>query len=197
MKIVSAKFNNRRKTIEVASGKQTYSLPFTFLKTQPTKINPIINICIDKEVGGDAIAYNLKDGSGDTIHLDIFLEYNKDPKYISDLLLYNLTIEANKTLKQFKLSKRELARKLKTSPSQLYRLLDPTNYNKTLDHMIKLIIALNLDIEITTKTQEMDASEDLISISEKFPFIDDNQLINLPLSSQFKPMGQFKLKEAS
>jgi hypothetical protein len=40
-----------------------------------------------------------------------------------------------------------VARKLSTSPAQLYRLLDPANQTKTLDQMIKLLAALGYELE--------------------------------------------------
>jgi hypothetical protein len=52
------------------------------------------------------------------------LEYNQDPTYLRDLLLYRLTLEAQKRVAESPLSKREIVRSLGTSAAQLYRLLD-------------------------------------------------------------------------
>jgi len=41
-----------------------------------------------------------------------------------DLLLYKLTLEAQKQVEKSPLSKRELIRRLNTSPAQFYRILD-------------------------------------------------------------------------
>jgi hypothetical protein len=56
------------------------------------------------------------------------LEYNRDPNYLRDLMLYKLTIEAQRRIAGSPLSKREIIRRLGTSTTQLYRLLDQTNY---------------------------------------------------------------------
>jgi len=58
--------------------------------------------------------------------LDAFLDYNRDPEYIRRVLVYRLTIQSLKLMDSHSITKRELARKLHTSPTQLYRLLDAT-----------------------------------------------------------------------
>jgi len=45
-------------------------------------------------------------------------------------------------MKASHLSKHEVVRRLKISPSQLYRLLDPTNYRKSIDEMLRLLTVL-------------------------------------------------------
>jgi len=45
------------------------------------------------------------------------------------------------------LSKHEVVRRLKTSPSQLYRLLDPTNDRKSIDEMLRLLSVLGYTVE--------------------------------------------------
>jgi DNA-binding Xre family transcriptional regulator len=67
------------------------------------------------------------------------------------LLLYDLSVEAQEHLKSSGLSKRELIRRLGTSPAQLYRLLDQTNYSKTVDSMLALLRALDCNIEVVVK----------------------------------------------
>jgi hypothetical protein len=43
-----------------------------------------------------------------------------------DLLLHQLTVEASRRVDAGPLGIREISRRLRTSPAQLYRLLDPT-----------------------------------------------------------------------
>lgn len=62
-------------------------------------------------------------------------------------MLHQLTVEATKLLRKSHLSKHEVTRRLKTSPSQLYRLLDPTNKAKSIDEMLKLLSVLGYCIE--------------------------------------------------
>ena len=46
------------------------------------------------------------------------------------------------------LSKREMIRRLRTSPSQFYRLLDPTYYGKSAGQMLALLHILGLEVDV-------------------------------------------------
>lgn len=81
------------------------------------------------------------------------LEYNQDPAYLRDLLLYRLTLEAQKRVAESPLSKREIVRRLGTSAAQLYRLLDQTNYRKSVDQMLALLQVLNCDVDLVVRTK--------------------------------------------
>lgn len=76
------------------------------------------------------------------------LEYNEDPTYLSELLIYKLTLEARRRADASGLSRRELARRLSTSLAQLYRLLDPANMRKSLNQMVALLQTLDCDVDI-------------------------------------------------
>ena len=52
----------------------------------------------------------------------------EDKSYIREQMLYDLTLKAQELLASSAVTKGELARQLKTSPIQLYRLLDQTYY---------------------------------------------------------------------
>ena len=52
------------------------------------------------------------------------------------------------------MSKRELIRALGTSPAQLYRLLDPTNYSKSMGQMMALLHLLGRKVEVTVSAAE-------------------------------------------
>lgn len=69
-----------------------------------------------------------------------------------DLLLYKLTIEAQARMESTPLSKRELARRLKTSLTQIYRLLDQTNYRKSVDQVLGLLRVLDCDVDLDRKS---------------------------------------------
>ena len=68
-----------------------------------------------------------------------------------DLLLYRLTLEAQKRVEHSPLSKRELMRRLGTSATQLYRLLDQTNYKKSFGQLLSLLHVLDCDVELVVK----------------------------------------------
>jgi hypothetical protein len=79
------------------------------------------------------------------------LEYNRDPSYLNDLLLHRLTVEAMTAIRESGLSKRELIRRLNTSPSQFYRLLDPTNYRKSVGQMVALLRLLGRKVDLVVR----------------------------------------------
>lgn len=81
------------------------------------------------------------------------LEYNQDPSYLRDLLLYRLTLEAQKRIAESALSKREIMRRLGTSAAQLYRLLDQTNYRKSVDQVLALLQVLNCEVDLVIRTK--------------------------------------------
>jgi len=56
----------------------------------------------------------------------------QNPEYLAEVLSHRLTAEALKRIEKSGLSRRELARRLRTSLPQLYRLLDLTNTRKSL-----------------------------------------------------------------
>lgn len=132
--------------MEIDTKKGHFRLPFSKLHLIPSTENRIESIFIDKEVGSEAITYILKSGQQDTVHLDAFLEYNRDPDYFRKLFLYKLALKAIQAVEKSPLSIREIARKLNTSPAQLYRLLDTANYSKTIDQMVRLLTCLDYDL---------------------------------------------------
>jgi len=72
-----------------------------------------------------------------------------------DLLLYRLTLSAQQKVKNSRISKRELIRRLGTSPAQLYRLLDQTNYKKTIDQLTTLLHILDCKVDLVVDGQEV------------------------------------------
>ncbi len=147
MKIKSVSANNHKKCFEIETSKGELVLPFAKSGLVPTSSNKVAEVYVDKELGNEGITYILDSGDENSIPLDAFLDYNRDPEYLAKLLLHQLTLDALERIKISKLSRRELARKLSTSPAQLYRLLDPANNTKTVDQMIKLLAALGYGIE--------------------------------------------------
>ncbi len=89
------------------------------------------------------------------MHVDSVLEYNEDPKYMRDLLLYRLTIEAQRCMSSHHVPKNELLRRIKTSASRLSRLLDPTNKTKSLDKMVELLGALDCEVELMVRPAKL------------------------------------------
>lgn len=147
MKIKCVQANNHRKCFEVETTKGKLALPYSKAEVVPTPSNKIVEIFVDKELGSEWITYRVESGKESSVPLDAFLEYNRDPEYLNKMLLHRLTVDALEKVKEAKLSRRELARKLRTSPSQLYRLLNPADYSKTIDQMVKLLAVLGYEVE--------------------------------------------------
>ena len=153
MKIRSVRHNNRRKMFEVRTSTNTLVFPFSKADPVPTMADPVTEIFPDEEAGREAFTYVLRSGRTATVHIEQVLEYNQDPAYLRDLLLYRLTLEAQKRVADSPLSKREIVRRLGTSAAQLYRLLDPTNYRKSLDQLLALLQVLNCDVDLVVRTK--------------------------------------------
>jgi hypothetical protein len=153
MKIRSVTINNRRKALEIETAKGCFALPFSKFQLKPTTKDRIKIAYVDSELAHAAVTYCLESGKEDSVHLDAFLDYNRDPDFMRETTLHKLTVEALKLLKSGGLSKQELIRRLKTSPSQLYRLLDPANYRKSVDEMFRLIAVLGYRVDIKVKKQ--------------------------------------------
>jgi len=151
MKIRKVKLNNRKRAFVVNTWSQSYEFPFTKADPSPTKSNSVATFYIDEELGREGFTFVLEDGAEGSVHIEQVLEYNQDPRYMRDLLLYKLTGEAQKRVDSCGLSKREIIRRLGTSPAQFYRLLDSTNYKKSIDKVLYLLHVLDCEVELIVK----------------------------------------------
>ncbi|MES1256072.1 MAG: helix-turn-helix transcriptional regulator [Acidobacteriota bacterium] len=153
MKIRTVNHNSRKKAFELRTSTRMFVFPFSQADPTPTAENPVSEVFVDDEAGREAFTYVLKSGLSGTVHMEQVLEYNQDPSYRRNLLLYRLTIEAQKGLAASPLSKREIIRRLGTSAAQLYRLLDQTNYRKSVDQVLALLQVLNCEIDLVVRTK--------------------------------------------
>jgi len=153
MKIQSVTHNNRKKAFQVKTSKKLFQLPYSRVDPQPDAADPIARVFVDKELGDEGFTYVLESGKEGTVHGEQVLEYNQDPRYLRDALLYKLTIEAQKRVEASALSKREIIRRLRTSATQFYRLLDQTNSRKSVDQLLSLLHVLDCDIELLVRTK--------------------------------------------
>src|SRR5947207_287942 len=124
MKIHSVRHNNRRKSFEESTAKKTFQIPYSKTHPKPTSKDPVMHATVDRELAREGFTYVLASGKEGSIHIDQILEYNQDPHFLRDALLCKLTMEARKRAQASRLSKREIIRRLGTSATQLYRLLD-------------------------------------------------------------------------
>lgn len=153
MKITSVKANNRKHAFEVATRRGRWPFPYSKTDPLPTPSDPIVELYIDPELGREGFTYVLASGAEGSVHIDHVLDYNEEPGYMRDLLLHNLTVDALERLEASPLSKREIIRRLGTSPAQFYRLIDPTNYRKSVDKMLALLQVLDCEVDLVVRTK--------------------------------------------
>ena len=153
MKIRSVSHNNRKKAFDVRTSNRSLTFPYAKAEVQPTSGNPIVRVFVDKELEREGFTYVLKSGAEGTVHIDQVLEYNQDPNYLKDALLYQLTIEAQERIDASPLSKREIIRRLGTSATQFYRLTDQTNYRKSVGQLLSLLQILDCDVDFVVRAR--------------------------------------------
>jgi len=149
MKVQQVSTNNRRKEfLVITRAGAAYTFPYAETDPCPCSGNWIKEVFVDKELGNEAITYVLNSGDEGSIHIEQILEYNKDPNYMARLLTYKLTLEARHRIDNSGLSRRQIAKRLKTSVPQLYRLLDPANTNKSINQLVALLHVLNCRVDL-------------------------------------------------
>lgn len=155
MKIAKVVPNNRKHAFEVFTRSKQYLFPYAVVKPSPSRTNRVVAAHVDAELGSEGFVYQLASGEEGVVHIDHVLEYSRDPEYMTDQLLYNLTLCAQTAVKNSELSVRELIRRLGTSPAQFYRLLDQTNYRKSMRQLLALLHLLHYDIDVVLRTQKV------------------------------------------
>ena len=149
MRILRVAANNRKRAFEVRTRTRVYDYPYRLAEIAPTAQDPVQRLRIDPELGREAFTYVLRSGREGCVHIDHVLEHNRDPRTMRDLLLHQLTCDARERMARTSMAKREVMRRLGTSASQLYRLLDPANYRKSIDQMVALLGVLGGDVKLT------------------------------------------------
>jgi len=152
MKVRRVVVNNRKAQLELttAAGK-ILPFPFSKLSPRPSQRNRIREAFVDPELGSEGVTYVLDSGAEGSVHIDHALEYNEDPRYLSEILMHRMTVEAGKRIATAGLSRREIARRLGTSAPQLYRLLDPANSSKSINQLISLLHVLGCEVDLKVR----------------------------------------------
>jgi hypothetical protein len=153
MKILSVRGNNKRRAFEVVTDDRSFSMPYCTVDPAPSKSDPISEVYVDPELGNEGFTFRLRSGAEGSVHMDSVLEYNEDPAYLRDILLHRLTVEAQRRVAESPLSQREIMRRIGTSPSQFYRLLDTTNTSKSVDGLVILLAALDCTVDFTVHSR--------------------------------------------
>lgn len=151
MKIDSVGHNNHRHSFTVVTQGRKFAFPYAKAEVCPSASDPIRELWIDEEVGREGFMYRLASGVEGFVHIDQVLEYNRDPGYMRELLLFELSMQAQDAMAASKLRKSEVTRRLGTSAAQLRRLLDQTNTQKSVDSMFALLQVLDREVEVSVR----------------------------------------------
>lgn len=151
MRIESVRADEERQVFVVRTWRGSYSFPYGKADPAPDMDNPVNDLYVDEELGLEGFTYRLASGDEGSVVVDQVLDYNRDPAYMRNMLLYRLTLEAQRQLRVTSLSKREIIRRLGTSPAQFYRLIDQTNYTKSIDKVLSLLQVLGCDVDLVVR----------------------------------------------
>jgi hypothetical protein len=139
VKIQKVTADNRRRRFEVTTRRGVLPFPYARCDPPPSPRDRLVDVYVDPELSREAFTYRLASGAEGSVHVDSVLDMNADPDYLARLELYRLTLEAKTRLETSGLSVRQAAQRLGTSPPQLYRLLDPTNYSKSARQLLAVL----------------------------------------------------------
>ncbi len=153
MKIRGVRNHPRRQAFEVRTARGTFTFPYDRCNPKPRAGDAVKTVSIDDDTARETFTYALDSGKTGVIHVERVLAQNEEPAYMHHALLYRLTLDAVARLEASPLSKREVGRRLGTSPSQLYRLLDLTNTRKSVDRMLGLLRVLGCEIDVVVRAR--------------------------------------------
>ncbi len=151
LKVLSVTTNYHRRCFELETRERTYTFPFAKLPHDINASKRVTSVYSDPKLANEGFTYELESGETESVLLDEVLYYHADPAILNDLFLFDLTCEVHKALEGSRLSKRELIRRLGTSSSQFYRLLDTTNYAKSAGQMISLLHLLGKSVNVSVR----------------------------------------------
>jgi hypothetical protein len=151
VKIRSVRANNRKRVFEVRTALGTLPFPYSRARPQPTRDDPVVEVQVDPELAGEGFTWTLASGVEGSLPADAVLDYNADPDYLADLLAHELAVEARRRLAEAGLSRREVCRRLGTSASQLYRLVDTRNGRTSMHQLVTLLHVLGCDVSLKVK----------------------------------------------
>jgi len=148
IKLVSVAFNNRSKELTVVyrNGKKVV-LHYGQLGLKGN----LAAAGVDPESAGYALFLEYVNGKREFVPYDTPLLIVQDPDYLLQDSIENLVADIRKKLRATKISKKYLARSLKTSDIQIERLLDSRILNKNLVQLNEIAHCLGASLELSLK----------------------------------------------
>lgn len=153
MKIQKVTANSRRRCFDVRVSRGVLPFPYKRCDPVPSVSDRVVQVVVDRDLGREAFTYRLESGAEGSVHVDSVLDVNGDPEYLARLELYRLTLEAKARFEATGLSIRQASERLGTSPAQLYRLLDPTNYTKSARQLLGLLALGGATVTVADATK--------------------------------------------
>lgn len=144
MRISKITIDRRKRQLLISAGRRQFAYPFALI----AKDAVVLDAHPDPETGDEAMTLYLGNGKELTIHLDDIRAQLGDTEHQREMLLYELTLQAQAQVARRGIAKRSLCRLLGTSPAQVYRLLDQTCYTKTIDQMLRLLNVLGCTVRL-------------------------------------------------
>ena len=91
--------NNRKARLEITtSAGNMLPFPYAKLDPRPTPRDRVCEAFPDAELAKEGVTYVLESGAEGSLHIDDILEYNEDPRQLSEILMHRLTVEARKRI---------------------------------------------------------------------------------------------------
>ncbi len=148
MKFKSVRFNNRKKVFNLTytSGLEV-ECPYSALAID----KKVIEAGPDPEVGYHSFYLKLENGEIDYVPFDQPLHIVKNPDYLRSEAISKMTHEVKDMYEEKNISKREIARRMNTSVTQINRLLDINNFDKNLSRLIQMAAVLGYEFELSLK----------------------------------------------
>ena len=75
-----------------------YAFPYSRAEPPPCKNDRVTTVFVDAELGNEAFTYRLESGAEGSVHIDHVREFNEEPEFMADLLVYKLSLEARKRI---------------------------------------------------------------------------------------------------
>jgi hypothetical protein len=143
-KFRSVQFNNRKKVFHLiyTSGLEV-DCPYSAISVKKN----VVEAGPDKEVGNHSFYFILEDGYTGYVPYDQPLHIINHPDYVKEEIMWRVTIQLRDVIASKNISKREIARRMNTSVTQINRLLDQTNYNKDLSRLIEMAAIIGYEFD--------------------------------------------------
>jgi len=110
--------NEHKRLFEVHLDDRTLSFPYVRADPRPVRHDRVTSVTVYAQLAHRGFGYVLASGRRGLVHLDQVFAYNEDPRLLRDGILYKLTLEAQRRVATSDLTRRELLRRMGTSPAR-------------------------------------------------------------------------------